>query len=136
MPETVFENKEVCSACKNNCCDRGVPICLPEDFGNDEKRIIEVLSSKKYMVDNFNGLLNDEDVDISLVFLVRPVRSADGGCELRGEEGCSLELLKRPFSCRVFEPKADGKCVNHCGDFRDMAKAWGDFQELLKSLKE
>jgi len=138
-----YENSELCTICKGDCC-KSMPACaMPIDFlPVTASGLAEKLKTGKWAVDWLDADTMDEPSDstVNKAYFIRPaVRGADalcdtskqGECVFLGADRCELEFSDRPSGCKHLEPK-DGGCLARGGTVRDAAMAWAPYRGVIE----
>lgn len=152
MNKNGYQNPSMCSICMSPCCTHGSGSTAPEDFGANPHlprsenetillpRITTALLSGKWFID-----WTDEDTKPYELLLVRPqhlgqtdlIYPAFGGICIflsSNDTGCLLPFRKRPWQCRMIEPKRvlTASCKSHVDKY-DCAKTWTPYQHIIQS---
>jgi len=123
-PPTNYVNHAVCRKCGGRCCKFTPGATVPADWGNDpavvRAAVVAALRSQKWVVidSRTNGPC------------VRPAMdSLTDHCIFLTATGCSLSDDKRPYECRMLEPRLsdDVQCKAHCRGKTECAEAWGGY---------
>ena len=135
-----YINRELCKKCGGKCCQRYPGCCFPEDFDNNEAKILEALQTGNYAVDWWEAP--------EPLYFIRPATklgkekgrlfdpSWGGECIFYTPDvGCGLPYEQRPTGCRLIEPKESGKCVDHSGGKLKAALAWKKYRKMFKTIR-
>jgi len=129
---------KVCGMCAFECCHEYPGIPHPDDFESSEE-LVDALASGRYTVDQYN--LRGKEI----LFVRAAVKGMEGApihvaykgpCTFLGDDGCVLDDLDKPLSCRKVEP--DYSKIGECkGGFklRDMVRAWAPYQEGVAAAR-
>ena len=146
-----FENHELCSRCKGQCC-RHVPGATHPSDWKSQRALTKALIAGLYAVDAWENT-RYEDIRPDKVYYVRPaivydlhdVRVYDltrgGPCVFLEDTGCRLQLPQRPLECRMLEPRSGffGRGTSHCWGHvsrRQTVLAWLPYQRVLEKAGE
>jgi len=151
----MFDNHEICSSCKGQCCKAAPGCTYPSDFNlPDETSLRAAFASGRYSLDYWMGNpKTEEDGDVYFVIPARKgyegqvmFNSWGGECTFLRPWGCELASDERPFVCRHLEPKIVIKdeieclaCISHVNaDNSRQASAieWLPYQELLLTIRD
>lgn len=152
---TQYLNEKLCADCGGKCCCRLGGAALPDDIIRNfspplETAVALALQSGIWVVDHWEGdprgLDYDDPDHISRGYYLRPRSEGDrdklfcaswgGKCLLLTPTGCKLTPEMRPATCRLLEPKEDGKCALHGGGKKAAAMSWLDYHNLILSAAE
>jgi hypothetical protein len=137
----MFENKEICAACKGRCCEMMPGACFPEDFSWDS--LEDALKSGKYCIDWWEGDPRPKG-RLEQAYFIRPATKGKEGILLDaswGGEcvflekgvGCMLSCDKRPLGCQMLEP-IKGGCNVHGKGKKESCIAWIEHRKVIKKL--
>lgn len=135
-----YINYELCKKCGGRCCKCLPGCCFPEDFDNDENKVIEALKTGNYSID---GWWDDEKP----LYFIRPATKKGkaenllidptwgGECIFFQQDvGCTLPYAQRPTGCKLLEPKEEGKCISHNGGKWEAGMAWEKYRKMFKKI--
>jgi len=139
-----YENQELCALCGGACCRRCPGATHPSDWPerNFRAALVTALVRGFYALDY--GMYEGPE-ESKQVFYVRPsirgsakvVEASWGGqCAFLADNGCVLDLDKRPAECRHMEPRMAGfgygplHCWGH-GSRRQTLEIWRPYQNLV-----
>ena len=148
-----YRAKAACRACGGRCCKQLPGSAAPEDFGSTKeervRNVTSALASGDWQLDRWEGEgeLPESERVVSDPYWIRP-RALDGNtgvfsytwggqCVKLTTKGCSLPPRKRPFECRMLEPKsrsAGPSCVAHFQNKLTVAEMWVDSGIDLKAI--
>ena len=136
-----FLNEALCARCGGRCCKVLPGITSPADWEDPlEESLLAGLVSERYSVDWWEG-----EKDSSKTYFVRPSTTNSRGvydpswggvCVFLGDQGCELELARRPWACRMLEPVDEDTCVSHAGGKKEGATAWLGLQGLIVKVAD
>ena len=135
-----YENYDLCKKCGGKCCKRLPGCCFPEDFEDDEDKILEALKTGDYAIDWWEA---EEPL-----FFIRPATKQGkaknclfdptwgGECIFLDQiNGCTLPYGRRPTGCRLLEPKENGGCIAHHSGKKDAGLAWRKYRKMFERLE-
>ena len=137
-----YVDDNICSACGGKCC-RGMPgILHPSDLREPiEETIFIMLLSGKYQIDCWEGDPTNTGKYHSGYYLRPAIKLAEGifnfswggECIVLNGNGCSLDLIDRPFNCRMLKPSLKS-CEAGKHDKHWFALEWLKYNETLKII--
>jgi Fe-S-cluster containining protein len=144
-----FENNDLCSACKGQCCKHIPGATHPSDW-KSQRALASALMAMSYSIDAWENT-RYEDIHLDKVYYVRPAvvcRSHEvgvydlswgGPCVFLEDTGCRLQLPQRPLQCRMLEPRSGfyGRGTGHCWGHvsrRQTVLAWLPYQRVLQNV--
>jgi Fe-S-cluster containining protein len=144
-----YENHELCSQCKGQCCRHVPGATHPVDWKN-QNVLTRALIAKLYSIDA-NKNTHNLEINLDKVYYVRPAvaytchtpevidLSWGGPCIFLGGEGCQLLLARRPTECRMMEPREHlyGRGAQHCWGHvsrKQTILAWLPYQRVLEKV--
>ena len=140
----MYENKEICSNCKDVCCKHIPGCCHPSDFSNNINKMKKALLSKYYCIDWWESDPRKNKNEYHEGYFIRPATknkvgilrdpSWGGECVFLSDTGCKLSSDKRPMMCRMLEPVENNKCVLHGKDKREYCIDWLKYHEFLDNF--
>lgn len=148
---TQYLNEKLCTACGRKCCHRLGGAALPDNIIRNfspplETAVPLALQSGDWVIDWWEsdprGFDYSDPSYVSQGYYLRPRSKGDqellcpswgGKCLLLTSTGCSLAPELRPATCRLLEPKENGKCNLHGAGKNVAALAWLDHHDLILS---
>lgn len=123
------DRPDICGRCKGACCKSVPGAAIPEDFDNDEVKVVLALASGRWCVDRL-GFVRPA------VHGQRGQLYAEGGgrCNFLSSKGCLLPYKERPVWCRTLKPYDDFGCQQHGPDIMDVLDAWRPWRCMLEDL--
>lgn len=140
-------NKKICSDCGGKCC-KFLPGCMfPEDFKEISKEnILGLLTTGNFSIDSWVGDIRPGKDLWDVSYFLRPATKGNEGkiydeswggkCVFLRNTGCLLSDNKKPFGCRILEPKEnlEGKCKTNNGDKKDSVLAWVPYRDIFEEI--
>ena len=138
-----YLNSKICKECGGACCKRMPGACFPEDFEKPLlENLMEAFESGNWSIDWWEGDPRDNKDNLEKAYYIRPrIKGISklfdptwgGECIFLRKKGCALSPEERPTTCRMLEPKPEGKsCISHDGaEKRGAALAWLPFTNII-----
>ncbi len=147
-----FEDKELCSKCKNSCCDRAPCELVPEDIKEPitYDTIRKLISTGFIVIDRWDGdfTVNGETYSYLMFLRIRGKLDCEEdivnfnipcSCVLLTSTGCILDWQHRPYTGRYCMPCKDTNRYEQCYDVFENSKMysaykWREYQDILSNI--
>ena len=144
-----FENSEVCTKCKGDCCKHYSGVTFPSDFGQSPEDIYDnlkaAIETHNMVIDWWDGDPRDGHDELNKGYFPRPAHkdspwprdpSWGGECVFLESTGCKLLLQDRPAGCRMLEPKSpsEAKCKSPGYGKQEAAIAWLPYRDAIERI--
>ena len=151
-----YQNRELCAACKGQCCKMAPGIYVPEDFDDDlDPKSIQIGITDLLVM--HTGIVATrycgyDQAEEGYIYIIRPTTVYEvevphlwanmnnmGQCSRLKDKGCELVFEDRPFQCRKLVPSqtisGEINChyVNQHHSIEALAKRWLPYQDVIKS---
>lgn len=132
------QNADLCAPCGGKCCKRAPGKYVPSDFGASKDEIIANVAAALAAGTTALDYYEAHD-DIPNIYFPRPaivgyegmqVHASWGGqCTHLQPNGCAMTFARRPFQCRILQPRAGSLCImpTEYSTTLDIASMWREY---------
>ena len=152
LDKSIYENKEICSACGGRCCKAAGCEIEPQDFVGEitKERILELLNTGVVCIEEFIYKYKYKDgYNEGFTLRMRGIKDKykttshnlfmSNRCVLLNDNGCKLDFDNRPSGAKLLIPDKNQECYypNYTPEiWKDYFKLLGEIYKELQISKD